>query len=57
MAGKDGTDLELKQESAKKFFFANGMDQQVEFETDANGNVLKVWQIAWGIKKDLLKIE
>lgn len=54
---EDGTDLELKQESAKKFFFANGMDQQVEFETDANGNVLKVWQIAWGIKKDLLKIE
>ena len=34
----NGTDIELKAESAKKFFFVNGTDQQVEFETDNNGN-------------------
>jgi len=52
-----GPDLELKSESEKKFFFANGTDQQIEFETDKNGNPFKVWHIAWGIRKELMKIE
>ena len=53
----DGPDFELKQESEKKFFFANGTDQQIEFETDRNGNLVKVWHSAWGIRKELVKIE
>ena len=52
-----GPDTELKPESGKRFFFANGTDQQIEFETDTTGNLLKVWHIAWGIKKELVKIE
>jgi CubicO group peptidase (beta-lactamase class C family) len=52
-----GPDVELKPESEKKFFFANGTDQQIEFETDTNGKPLKVWHIAWGVKKELVKIE
>ena len=52
-----GPDVELKPESEKKFFFANRTDQQIEFETDKNGKPLKVWHIAWGVKKKLVKIE
>ena len=52
-----GPDLELKPESEKKFFFADGTDQQIEFETDFNGNLNKVWHIAWGVRKELVKIK
>jgi CubicO group peptidase (beta-lactamase class C family) len=52
-----GPDTELKSESGKKFFFANGTDQQIEFETDISGNPVRVWHIAWGVKKELKKIE
>ena len=44
------------QKSDKKFFYANGTDQQIEFETDNNGNILSVWHIAWGIRRELKKI-
>ncbi len=44
-------------ESGKKFFYTNGTDQQIEFETDSNGNTLRVWHIAWGIRKGIKKIE
>jgi CubicO group peptidase (beta-lactamase class C family) len=50
-----GADTELKQESGKKFFFADGTDQQIEFETDNSGNPVRVWHIAWGVKKELKK--
>lgn len=53
----NGADIELRPWSDNKFFFANGTDQQVEFETDDNGIPVKVWHIAWGIKKELKKIE
>lgn len=52
-----GPDTMLKPESEKKFFFANGTDQQIEFETDNNGNPFRVWHIAWGVKKELKKVE
>ena len=45
--------LKLIPETEKKFYFANGLDEQIEFETDTNGNLLRVWQIAWGVKKKL----
>jgi CubicO group peptidase (beta-lactamase class C family) len=52
-----GTDIRLVPESDKKFFYANGTDQQIEFETDNNSNILKVWHIGWGVRKELKKIE
>ncbi len=52
-----GPDILLKPESEKKFFFANGTDQQIEFVTDNNGNPISVWHIAWGVKKEMKKIE
>lgn len=52
-----GADIRLMPESGKKFFYANGTDQQIEFETDSNGNALRVWHIAWGIRKEIKKIE
>jgi CubicO group peptidase (beta-lactamase class C family) len=52
-----GPDTELKPESEKKFFFADGTDQQIEFETNNNGNPVKVWHIAWGVRKELKKTE
>jgi CubicO group peptidase (beta-lactamase class C family) len=52
-----GADIRLLTESEKKFFFGNGTDQQIEFETDNNSNLLKVWHIAWGVRRELKKIE
>jgi hypothetical protein len=52
-----GVDIRLIPESAKKFFYANGTDQQIEFETDSNADTLRVWHIAWGVRKELEKIE
>ena len=52
-----GADTELKRESETKFFFADGTDQQIEFETDKSGNQAKVWHIAWGVKKEIKKID
>jgi CubicO group peptidase (beta-lactamase class C family) len=52
-----GPDIQLIPESANKFYFANGTDQQIEFETDNNNNSTRVWHIAWGIKRELRKIE
>jgi CubicO group peptidase (beta-lactamase class C family) len=52
-----GADIRLRPESGKKFFYGDGTDQQIEFETDNNGNVLKVFHVVWGIRKELKKIE
>ena len=52
-----GTDTELKPESETKLFFTDGTDQQIEFETDNSGNPIKVWHIAWGVKKEIKKID
>lgn len=54
---ESGFDTELKQESATKFFFGDGTDQQIEFELDDSSNHVKVWHIAWGVKKELKIIE
>lgn len=52
-----GTDIELKPESGNRFFYADGTDQQMEFEKDNKGYLKKVWHIAWGIKKEIKKID
>jgi len=53
----NGVDSKLMPESEKKFFFADGSDQQIEFATDNNGNPISAWHIAWGVRKELKKIE
>ncbi|HTE11939.1 MAG TPA: serine hydrolase domain-containing protein [Chitinophagaceae bacterium] len=52
----NGAEAALKQESATKFFFADGTDQQIEFEPGNNGNIIKVWHTAWGVKKELNRL-
>jgi CubicO group peptidase (beta-lactamase class C family) len=52
-----GDEVRLRPESGNKFFYADNTDQQIEFETDHNDNIIRVWQIAWGIRHELLKIE
>ncbi|MDN3656221.1 serine hydrolase domain-containing protein [Ferruginibacter paludis] len=54
---KFGADVNLKPESDKKFFFDNGTDQQIEFETKNDGSILHAWHVAWGVKKELKKVE
>ena len=55
---RNGTaDIELKPESATKFFYSDGTDRQIEFETDASGNVIKVWFINTGQKGELKKLK
>jgi len=46
-------DIELKAEQEMKFFYADGTDQQIEFEKDNSGHLSKVWHIAWGVKKEI----
>ncbi|CAN5538019.1 serine hydrolase [soil metagenome] len=52
-----GKDLDLKSESETKFFYADGSDQQIEFETDNHGKHIKTWHIGWGLKKEIKKID
>ncbi|HEX5171611.1 MAG TPA: serine hydrolase [Cyclobacteriaceae bacterium] len=53
---RSGMDKELKPESETKFFFADGTDQQVEFEIDKGGKPVKAWHIAWGLKRELTRM-
>ena len=53
---RGGRDIELKPESADKFFYADGSDRQIQFEMGAGG-VEKAWIISGGIKSELKKIQ
>jgi CubicO group peptidase (beta-lactamase class C family) len=50
---KGWTDIELAPESATKFFYAGGPDQQLEFELDGTGKVSKAYSIYSGMKKEM----
>src|SRR5258705_2018181 len=50
-------DVELKPESPTKFFYGDGTDRQIEFETDSSGKVIKVWFLNMGQKGELKKVE
>ena len=53
---RNGTaDIELKPESATKFFYADGTDRQIEFEKDSSGKVVKVWFMNMGQKGEMKK--
>jgi CubicO group peptidase (beta-lactamase class C family) len=51
----NGQSIELKPESATKFFYSDGTDRQIEFELDANKKVSKAWMIAFGVKTEMKK--
>lgn len=51
------TDIELKPESATKFFYADGTDRQIEFVRDADGKVTKGWFINMGQKGEMKRVE
>lgn len=55
---RQGTaDIELKPESNTKFFYDDGTDRQIEFETGADGKVTKAWFINTGQKGELTKMK
>lgn len=43
---KSGPDIELKPESNTRFFYADGSDRFIEFETDKSGQPVKAWFIS-----------
>jgi CubicO group peptidase (beta-lactamase class C family) len=51
----DGPDVELKPESATRFFYADGSDRFIEFEVDKSGKVLRAWFIGDGGKIEMKK--
>ena len=51
----NGMSLELKPESATKFFYSDGSDRQLEFEFGADKKIIKTWQIAYGLKTEWIK--
>ena len=53
----NGQSLELKPESATKFFYSDGSDRQIEFELDEKNKIKKTWLIALGIKTELKKVK
>ncbi|MBK9959259.1 MAG: serine hydrolase [Chitinophagaceae bacterium] len=53
----NGQLLELKPESATKFFYSDGSDRQIEFEITADKKIGSAWLIAYGIKSILIKLE
>jgi CubicO group peptidase (beta-lactamase class C family) len=53
---KAGTrDVELKQESPTKLFYADLTDRQIEFQVDGVGYVVKTFLISNGVKTELFK--
>lgn len=51
-----GRSIELKPESANKFFYTDGTDRQVEFEMSADKKINKTWFIAYGLKTEMKKL-
>jgi CubicO group peptidase (beta-lactamase class C family) len=48
-----GQKIELKPESSNKFFYTDGTDRQILFETDTNQQVIKGWLISYGLKTEI----
>ena len=48
------TNVELKPESDKKLFFADGSDKQLEFVFDENKNPIKLWMIKNSVKTEIV---
>lgn len=57
MVSQNGRKIELKPESTTKFFYADGIDQQIEFVMDTNNNIAKLWLINFGVKTEFQKMK
>jgi CubicO group peptidase (beta-lactamase class C family) len=53
---ENGADIELKPESATRFFYADQSDRFIEFEKDKAGTIIKVWFISRGDKTEMKKL-
>ena len=53
----NGQSIELKPESAGKFFYSDGSDRQIEFEMDAAKKITKATLIAMGVKSVIKKTD
>jgi len=53
--GRGTDDIELKTESANKFFYSDGSDRQIEFDNAENGTI-KAYIIVWGLKIEMKKL-
>jgi CubicO group peptidase (beta-lactamase class C family) len=52
---RSGRKIEFKAESVSRFFRTGNADEQIEFETDQAGNVVKAWRIYYGVRTELKK--
>jgi CubicO group peptidase (beta-lactamase class C family) len=52
-----GPDIELKPESNTRFFYADGSDRFIEFETNGAGTPVKAWFISGGEKIEMKKLD
>ena len=54
---KTGPEIELKPESSTRFFYADGSDRFIEFETDKSGQPVKAWFLSGGDKIEMKKLD
>lgn len=52
---EDGSEIELRSESNKRFFYADESDRFIEFDLDKNGKMIKAWFINNGDKIEMKK--
>ena len=53
----NGDSLELKPESATKFFYSDDSDRQLEFEQSEKSKIKNTWLISFGVKTEFKKTE
>jgi hypothetical protein len=53
---RSGRKIQFKAESSARFFRTGNTDEQLEFDTDGNGNVTKAWRVFYGVKTELKKL-
>jgi CubicO group peptidase (beta-lactamase class C family) len=54
---KTGPEIELKPESGTRFFYADGSDRFIEFDTDKSGQPVKAWFLSGGDKIEMKKMD
>jgi hypothetical protein len=52
----NGQKIELKPESASKFFYSDGSDRHIEFEKDVTKKITKASLISYGLKTTFNKL-
>jgi CubicO group peptidase (beta-lactamase class C family) len=52
---RSGRKFEFKAESPSRFFRTGNTDEQIEFETDASGKMIRAWRIYYGVRTEMKK--